>query len=188
MRPLTTDDLLPLREYADGRDEFVEAHRRYCQQYRRVRLGPDLLLQFENRQTLWFRLQEMLHIMQLCNPNWIDDELRRFNQLLPASGGLAGGIVPVEPLPESQIASLQTGTLRLRMGATIVPALVEATPGWEYLCWLRFALTEEHRHQLASDERPAWIELENGPNIIASDALAEEVRQSLLDDLASPSN
>ncbi len=57
MRPLTPDDLLPLEEFAGQRRQHFEAHRRYVDRYRRVRLGPRLALVFENRQTLWFRVQ-----------------------------------------------------------------------------------------------------------------------------------
>ena len=60
MRGLTQDDLLPLSDYAAQRREFFAAHRRYLDHYRRVRIGPKLTLLFENRQTLWFRVQELL--------------------------------------------------------------------------------------------------------------------------------
>src|SRR5205085_8759387 len=59
MLPLTVDDLLPLEEYATRRKEFFDAQRRYVDRYRRVRIGPKLMLIFENRQTLWFRVQEV---------------------------------------------------------------------------------------------------------------------------------
>ena len=60
MRPLTYDDLLPLEDFAGQRRELFEAHIRYVDRYRRVRFGPRLALIFENRQTLWFRVQEIL--------------------------------------------------------------------------------------------------------------------------------
>src|SRR6266700_2403855 len=60
MLPLTLEDLLPLEEYAGRRREFFEAQCRYLDRYRRVRVGPRATLSFENRQTLWFRVQEEL--------------------------------------------------------------------------------------------------------------------------------
>ena len=67
MRPLTLDDLLPLSEYAARRREFFEAHARYLNRYRRVRIGPRVSLIFENRQTLWFRVQEILRVARLSD-------------------------------------------------------------------------------------------------------------------------
>ena len=52
MRLLTQDDLLPLSEFAGQRREYFEAHQRYLDRYRRIRIGPSLTLVFENRQTL----------------------------------------------------------------------------------------------------------------------------------------
>ena len=68
MLPLTVDDLLPLEEYAGRRKEFFDAQRRYVDRYRRIRIGPKLTLIFENRQTLWFRVQEVIRIARLAEP------------------------------------------------------------------------------------------------------------------------
>src|SRR4051812_32377967 len=68
MNGLTLDDLLPLHEYAGRRREFFEAQGRYLDRYRRVRVGPRVTLLFENRQTLWFRLQELLRVARLSEP------------------------------------------------------------------------------------------------------------------------
>ena len=75
MKALTLDDLLPLDEYAGRRREFFEAHGRYLDRYRRVRIGPRLTMVFENRQTLWFRLQEVLCIARLNQPSLVQQEL-----------------------------------------------------------------------------------------------------------------
>src|SRR5207248_6680018 len=84
MRPLTLDDLLPLEEYAGRRREFFETLERYLDRYRRVRVGPRVTLLFENRQTLWFRVQELLRIARLTDPLRVQQELDVYNRLLPA--------------------------------------------------------------------------------------------------------
>src|ERR1043166_3036340 len=83
MRPLTLDDLLPLEEYAGRRREFFEAHGRYLDRYRRIRVGPRATLLFENRQTLWSRLQEVLRAPPLSEPVRVQRELDLYNRLLP---------------------------------------------------------------------------------------------------------
>src|SRR6266571_3849426 len=83
MHALTSDDLLPLEEYAGRRREFFEAQCRYLDRYRRVRVGPRLTLVFENRQTLWFRVQEVLRVARLSEPALVQRELNLYNRLLP---------------------------------------------------------------------------------------------------------
>ena len=83
MSPLTVDDLLPLEEYASRRREFFESHRRYIDRYRRVRIGPRLTLIFENRQTLWFRVQEIVRVARLGEARQVQQELNLYNRLLP---------------------------------------------------------------------------------------------------------
>ena len=51
MDALTLDDLLPLEEFAGRRREFFASYLRYLDRYRRVRIGPQLTLVFENRET-----------------------------------------------------------------------------------------------------------------------------------------
>src|SRR5919202_6185803 len=93
MRPLTLDDLLPLEEYADRRREFFEALGRYLDRYRRVRIGPSLMLLFENRQTLWFHVQELLRIARLSEPGRVQEELDLYNRLLPGRNQLQAALL-----------------------------------------------------------------------------------------------
>src|SRR5262249_39900316 len=98
MLPLTVDDLLPLEEYAPKRKEYFDAHRRYVDRYRRVRIGPKLTLIFENRQTLWFRVQEVIRIARLADAADLHQELSLYNRLLPAGNVLqAALLIDIDP-------------------------------------------------------------------------------------------
>src|SRR5438105_1494694 len=83
VRGLTLEDLLPLGDYANQRRDFFAAHCRYVDRYRRVRIGPRLALQFANRLTLWFHVQELLRVARLADPEHIQQELPLYNPLLP---------------------------------------------------------------------------------------------------------
>src|SRR5437016_11329091 len=102
MAPLTLDDLLPLEEYAGKRREYFESHRRYLDRYRRVRIGPLVTLLFENRQTLWFRVQEVLRVARLGNSQEIQRELDLYNRLLPGPGQLQAALL-IEVQDESRL-------------------------------------------------------------------------------------
>ena len=93
MLPLTLDDLLPLEDYAGRRREFFEAHSRYVDRYRRVRIGPRLTLIFENRQTLWFRVQDIIRIARLDDPPRLQQELDLYNPLLPSRNQLQAALL-----------------------------------------------------------------------------------------------
>src|SRR5260221_5721394 len=94
MLPLTVDDLVSLEEYVGRRREYFDSHRRYVDRYRRVRIGPRLTLVFENRQTLWFRVQEILRITHLGDPERIQQELDLYNRLLPGRDALHAALIP----------------------------------------------------------------------------------------------
>lgn len=189
MRPLTPDDLLPLEEFAGRRREHFEAHARYVDRYRRVRLGPLLTLVFENRQTLWFRVQEVLRVARLADPQRVREELAVYNRLLPGRGRLQAALL-IEAAEEESAAwkALRGEELRLRMGGAAVPAeLVTSRP--EDLAvgaahWVAFALDDNARRRLADFRRPAHFEIVNPSYQHESEPLADDVRQSLLDDLA----
>src|ERR1700722_12662474 len=93
MTPLTLEDLLPLEEYAPRRREFFDSHRRYVDRYRRVRIGPRLTLVFENRQTLWYRVQEVVRIARLANARELQMELNLYNRLLPGQNLLQAALL-----------------------------------------------------------------------------------------------
>src|SRR5262249_42854137 len=122
MRPLTPDDLLPLSEYAARRREFFDSLTRYLDRYRRVRIGPRVMLVFENRQTLWFRVQELLRVSRLSDPGRVSEELALYNRLLPGQGQLQAALLidaaNEAPPSEAGIAweTLRGDDLCLRLG------------------------------------------------------------------------
>jgi hypothetical protein len=188
MDPLRIDDLLPLSEFVPRRGEFLEAHRRYCEQYRRIHLGPHAVLQFENRQTLWFRAQEMIRIMGLEEPEWVKGELSLINRLLPGAHRLQAGLVLGGPADEAAPwGELELGSIRLALDSIMVPGrLTSCRPEDRALGlahWLEFAVSTADRKLLADDRLSAWFEIQCGDYRHTSGPLTEEVRQSLLDDL-----
>jgi hypothetical protein len=188
MRPLTPDDLLTLEEFAGQRRQHFEAHLRYVDRYRRVRLGPRLSLVFENRQTLWFRVQEVLRVARLADPARVSEELAVYNRLLPGRGRLQAALL-IDPSEQPDTwKALRGDEVRLRMGGAAVPAeLVTCRPedcavGAAH--WVHFHLDDNARRRFADFRHPAHFEVVHPSYKHESGPLAEDVRQSLLDDLA----
>jgi hypothetical protein len=192
MVPLTLDDLLPLDEYAGKRREYFASHRRYLDRYRRVRVGPLVTLLFENRQTLWFRVQELLRVARLSEPARVQRELDLFNRLLPGPGQLqASLLINVQDearLTEQMKAWTELSDEHLRLGVgnqTFVGQLLTCRP--EDRCigaahWVQFNLDALGRNLLGDLRLPAWVELALQAYCYQS-PLNDEIRQSLLDDL-----
>jgi hypothetical protein len=193
MRPLTLDDLLPLEEYASRRGEFAASLQRYLDRYRRVRIGPRLTLLFENRQTLWFRVHEVLRVARLAAPDRVQQELDVYNRLLPGRDCLQAALL-IEVDDESRLAEelapwqgLRGEDLVLRVGAQQLAAdLVTCRP--EDHCigaahWVRFRLDAAARPLLADFRLPAHFAVLLPAYRHDSPPLGDDVRQSLLDDL-----
>ena len=193
MNGLTLDDLLPLDEYAGRRREFFEAQGRYLNRYRRVRIGPRATLVFENRQTLWFRLQEVLRVARLNDPVRVQQELAIYNRLLPGGDRLQAALliaVENEANLTAELApwqELHGHHLRFHLGAEAYPAnLYTSRP--EDRCigtahWVQFVLDEAARSYLADRGQSAVFTVSLSSYRHESDPLTDEVRQSLLEDL-----
>jgi hypothetical protein len=82
MSHLTRDDLYSLEEYARIRNDFrdkVMAHK----QHRKVHVGRNATLYFEDRLTMQYQVQEMLRVERIFEPEGIAEELGAYNPLIP---------------------------------------------------------------------------------------------------------
>jgi hypothetical protein len=155
--------------------------------YRRVRLGPHLALIFENRQTLWFRVQEVLRVARLADAERVREELAIYNRLLPGRDRLQAALLIESPEEEAAWKTLRGEEVRLRMGGAAVPAeLVTCRPedcavGAAH--WVHFVLDDRARQRLADFRHPAYFEIVNPAYRHESGPLTDDMRQSLLDDL-----
>jgi len=87
MNPLTRSDLMTLETYAVERAGFranVIEHKKD----RRVSIGPNLHLYFEDRLTIQYQIQEMLRIEKIFEADGIQEELDAYNPLIPDGSNL----------------------------------------------------------------------------------------------------
>jgi len=79
---LTRDDLYSLEKYAEVRPEFramVMAHKRD----RKLEVGPNVTLHFEDRLVMQYQVQEMLRAERIYEAAGIQEELDAYNPLIP---------------------------------------------------------------------------------------------------------
>src|SRR5210317_1642603 len=80
-RQITRDDILPMEVYAEERLERRSALVA-TKRNRRVAVGPDVMFYFENHDTMWFQIHEMLYI-EKGGEEQVPDELAAYNPLIP---------------------------------------------------------------------------------------------------------
>jgi hypothetical protein len=90
-RRLTRADILPLDEYVkirrERRREITELKR-----HRRIEVGPFATFYFENFDTMWQQVQEMLYI-EKGGEAQIADELAAYNPLIPQGSELSATVM-----------------------------------------------------------------------------------------------
>ena len=82
MHKLSRSDLLSLEEYAEQRPEFrqrVLEHKKH----RKIHIGANATLYFEDRMTLQYQIQEMLRIEKIFEREGIEEELSAYNPMIP---------------------------------------------------------------------------------------------------------
>ncbi len=82
MAKITRDSLMTLEAYAKIRQEFraqAMAHKKY----RKVSLGENITLIFEDELTIRYQVQEMLHVEKIFHEDGINHELETYLPLIP---------------------------------------------------------------------------------------------------------
>ena len=106
MQKLTRDDLFSLEQYAEARPAFrqkVLAHKRN----RRVALGTNAALYFEDFLTMHYQVQEMLRIERIFEADGINEELEAYNPLIPDGSNWKATFMVEFPEVDERQAMLQ---------------------------------------------------------------------------------
>jgi hypothetical protein len=126
---LTEADILPAADYARGRAEFrrkIATRKRN----RRVSVGPHVTFYFENRETMWLQVQEMVHI-EKGGDEQVPGELEAYNPLIPNGTELtATFMIEVEdPVRRKRVLDGLGGieeTVFMRVAGETIKAMAEA--------------------------------------------------------------
>lgn len=105
-RPLTRADLLSLETYSEQRAAMRQqlvAHKKQ----RRLALGPNVTLYFEDRRTIAYQVQEMLRIERIFEAAAIEEELETYNPLIPDGDNLKATMMIEYPDPSERRVRLQ---------------------------------------------------------------------------------
>src|ERR1700688_657266 len=99
------EEILPLADYERVRDRlrplFIHEKER-----RRLHVGSHLTFIFENAQTAWYQIEEMIRTEKMAEREAIQHEIDTYNELIPAVGELAATLLIEYADPQERDAAL----------------------------------------------------------------------------------
>lgn len=98
MKPVTRAEILPNAEFVElrrKREREVIA----AKEARRLAVGPNMTLLFENRESVWWQVQEMCRVEHITAEAGIAHELETYNHLLPGPSELSATLLVEYPEP-----------------------------------------------------------------------------------------
>jgi Protein of unknown function (DUF3501) len=193
MKPIALGEVLNLYDY-----EKVRQARRQAiialKADRRVGVGRYLSFVFENRETVWFQIQEMIRAERIVDEGKIAEELAVYNTLLPQPGELAatmfieiGDAALIKPVLDALLGIDTGGHVRLEVGPHVIAADFESGHSDQdrgklsAVHFVRFALPPAARRAFADAEVALVVDHPGDPG---RTVLTPAVRRSLATDLA----
>lgn len=188
---LTKEGLLSLEEFtkirAQKRQETLDIKKN-----RRVPVGPEATLFFENYDTLWWQIQEMLYIEKGGDAQ-MEDELLAYNPLLPQGQELvATFMIEIDdPIRRAQVLGMLGGIeyhLCLRFAGHILKATPEEDPNrttesgkTSAIHFVHWAFTKDQIADFSKPQQDIIVEITH-PRFSFKTLMTENVRAALQGD------
>jgi len=190
MKKIALDDILGFAAYEKVREEFrreiIEKKK-----LRRVAVGRNISLVFENRDTVIFQIQEMLRAERITDLDKIREEIAVYNELIPNPGELSATLfIEIEDQTHLRDELLKflgiDEALNFKVGEQRIPGRFEEGRSKEdkisAVQYVRFSFSAQARQALIAGA-PAEIIIDHA-NYRASEVLSAAVQGSLAQDLA----
>jgi hypothetical protein len=201
MKKLTLSEIKNIHEYEKVRDD-MRAKVIDLKRDRRLSVGDNVSLLFENRQTVLFQVQEMVRTERIVADDKIQDELDAYNGLIPEKDELSATLfleIPEIAHMTSEQVRASVGRFQgldregvwLKAGRSSLAAQFEGGESHEEkmaaIHYVKFAISREARAALADPAQPVQLVIDH-PNYRAQADVPPPMREQLLKDLAEPSS
>ena len=117
MKLLSADKMLNIIEYEKVRPNYRKEIIEY-KKNRRIKIGPNLAIVFENERTLSFQIQEIMRAERIVHDDKIQEEIDIYNSIMPPLNGLSATLF-IEVTEENQIKPVLNQFIGLTTGQTI---------------------------------------------------------------------
>lgn len=190
MDKLVLDDILGPAKFEAVRDEMRRAQIAR-KKIRRVSVGPQVSLVFENRETMRFQVEEMCRAESITDPAKIQEELDVYNAVLPERGGLAATLF-IEVSSDAALRNTLESLVGLQEHVWVVIGPTRARAAFDdaqfttdklaAVQYLQFPLGEEARALLAQPGTEVRVAIDH-PSYAHEAKLSEASRAELLRDV-----
>ena len=184
-------DLLNIIDYEKQRDTYRSELIDY-KKNRRFKLGPNILITFENSKTMKFQIQEMMRAERMVHDSQIEEELNVYNPLIPGGDELSATLFieitdpeKIRPVLDSFIGLTEGVNVFFEIdGEKVVAEFEEGREKEDNISsvhYIRFPFTEEQKNNFVNDSSSISININYG-EYSHSIALDDNMKNSLADD------
>lgn len=193
MKPVSREEILSFEEWERVRSRLRPLFI-YARSRRRLSVGAHLTLLFENGQTIWYQIEEMLRAEKIAAPEAVQHEIDTYNELLPPAGGLAATmLIEFDDAAERDAALRRLVGLeshvRLKLGDKKIPAKFDtrqmSTERISSVQFVRFeAAVDADAFEKLAEAGKVAIEIDH-PNLAVSIGITGALAEALAEDLRS---
>jgi hypothetical protein len=192
MKKVERNELLALAAYEEIRPHF-RARMIEAKKLRRIALGANMSLVFENHDTMLLQVQEMLRTERITDEAAIAHELETYNELVPPPGSLSGTLfIEYDEAKERATMLERLATVRDQIHITIGDARITAKFATHFgeemhrlpaVNYLSFEIGAANTAKLRDASVPVRFEVTHPDYTVAVD-VPRELRAELIKDLA----
>jgi len=196
VKRITRDQMLPYQQWEAVRPVlrplFINEKER-----RRLAVGDNITLLFENAQSVWYQVEEMLRVERISDPELVQHEIDTYNELVPGAGELSATMLIEYSQAEERDAALRrlVGLERhlwLKIGDRRVEAQFDTDQIGEdavsAVQFVRFAVGGRAAERLVELAAGGAVTVEiDHPQLGVSAAVSVELARALAGDLREPS-
>jgi hypothetical protein len=194
MKKVQLEEIMGLERYEQARPEF---RRRIIEmkKCRRVAVGDRITFVFENHDTMWFQIQEMLRAEHIVDLDRVRGELEVYNGLVPDAGELSATML-IEITEAGQIREQLLSLLGIDEAVSLHVGAEHRIPGTfeagrskadklSAVQYVRFSFNDVARAAFVGGVEPVRLAITH-PKYRYDAAIDGAVRESLARDLEAP--
>ena len=165
-------DLLNIIDYEKQRDTYRSELIDY-KKNRRFKLGPNILITFENSKTMKFQIQEMMRAERMVHDSQIEEELNVYNPLIPGGDELSATLFieitdpeKIRPVLDSFIGLTEGVNVFFEIdGEKVVAEFEEGREKEDNISsvhYIRFPFTEKQKNNFVKNSSSISIHIDYG--------------------------
>lgn len=192
MKPISREEILGFEQWNAIRRVIRPAIIREKER-RRLAVGSHLTFLFENVQTLWYQVEEMIRTERMSDPAAIQHEIDTYNELIPLQGELSATLLIEYPEPRERDAALKRlvgleRNISLKLGERSAPLKFDE----RQMDQNRISSVQFVKFEVAGIDAEKFLELAsagkvavevNHPNLAARAVISGAIAAALADDL-----